>query len=243
LEIVPFLQDDEVCCSPSSNDYSVEEQLSPTSHPDDLGSSQPMYDSYESESELDMLDFQDQVVEPYPLFTNERPCEEIIPPEQQMEEQRFPTGPVYDNYESDPGESQEDEEEPEEQPSTYFILELVSKQPLPEISEPTSVIHPLVLIKDIRPWVNNCVAEEVVCRQFPEIGHSFDDPVSEYMEWHFLYALEPPYFISTPVCKEELKSVIVLLSQLHHLLVNIDRRKELLSRKLLEWPWWKFSFT
>jgi hypothetical protein len=54
------------------------------------------------------------------------------------------------------------------------------------------------------------------------------------MEWHFPYALEPPYFISTPVCKEELMSVTVLLSRLHHLLMIIDRGKELLSRKLLE---------
>jgi hypothetical protein len=121
--------------------------------------------------------------------------------------------------------------------------EPVSEQPPPEISEPISVIHPPVLIRDIRPQVNNCMAEEVVCRQFPGIGHSFDDPVSECMEWHFPYALEPPYFISTPACKEELKSVTVLLSRLHHLLVIIDRRKELLSRKLLEWLWRKFSFT
>jgi len=63
------------------------------------------------------------------------------------------------------------------------------------------------------------------------------------MEWHFPYALELPYFISTPACKEKLKSVVVLLSRLHHLLVIIDRRKELLSRKLLGWLWWKFSFT
>jgi hypothetical protein len=100
-----------------------------------------------------------------------------------------------------------------------------------------------VLIRDIQPQVNNCVAEEVVCRQFSGIGHSFDDLVSEYMEWHFPYALEPPYFISTPACKEELKSVVILRSRLHHLLVIIDRRKELLSRKLLGWLWWKFSFT
>jgi hypothetical protein len=31
LEIVPFLQDEEVWCSPNFNDYSVEEQQSPTS--------------------------------------------------------------------------------------------------------------------------------------------------------------------------------------------------------------------
>jgi len=63
------------------------------------------------------------------------------------------------------------------------------------------------------------------------------------MDWHVLYALEPPYSISTSTSEEKLKSVAVLLSRLHHLLVIIDRRKELLSRKLLEWLWWKFSFT
>jgi hypothetical protein len=40
--------------------------------------------------------------------------------------------------------------------------EPVSEQPPPEISEPTSVIHLPVDIIDIRPRVNNCVAEEVV---------------------------------------------------------------------------------
>jgi hypothetical protein len=246
LEIVPFLQDEEVWCSPSFNDYSVEEQQSPTSQIDDLGSSQPMYDSYESGSELDTQNFQEKTAEPSPLFTNERQCEEISPPEQQIEKQSFPTGPIYDDYDSDPWESQEEAPgEPEEQSKMQFTdcAEPVSEQPPPESSKPISVIHPPVLIRDIRPQVNNCVAEEVVCRQFPGIGHSFDDPVSEYMEWHFPYALEPPYFISTPACKEELKSVTVLLSRLHHLLVIIDRRKELLSRKLLEWLWWKFSFT
>jgi hypothetical protein len=63
------------------------------------------------------------------------------------------------------------------------------------------------------------------------------------MEWHFPYALEPPYFISNPAYKEELKSVYVLLSQLHHLLMIIDRGKELLSRKMLEWIWWESAFT
>jgi hypothetical protein len=246
LEIVPFLQDEEVWCSPSFNDYSVEEQQSPTSQIDDLGSSQPVYDSYESGSELDTQNFQEKTAEPSPLFTNERRCEEISPPEQQIEKQSFPTGPIYDDYDSDPWESQEEaSEEPEEQSKMQFTdcAEPVSEQPPPEINQPTSVVHPPVLTIDIQPHIHNCVAEVAVFRQFLGNGHSFDDPVSKYMEWHFPYALEPPYFISTPACKEELKSVAVLLSRLHHLLVIIDRRKELLSRKLLEWLWWKFSFT
>jgi hypothetical protein len=100
-----------------------------------------------------------------------------------------------------------------------------------------------VLVRDIQPHENNCVAEEAAYRKLFKICHSFYDPFSEYMEWHFPYALEPPYFISTLACKEELKSVTILLSWLHHLLMIIKRKKELLSRKLLEWLWWKSTFT
>ena len=90
--------------------------------------------------------------------------------------------PIYDEYESDPGESQEEKKEPEEQLSTYFIPEPVNEQLPPEISEPTSVVHSPVLIKDIQPHVSNFVAEEAACHQFSKIFHSFYDPVSEYME-------------------------------------------------------------
>ena len=143
--------------------------------------------------------------------------------------------------ESDPGETQEEEKEPEEQ--SVLCSEPVSWQPPLEISKPTSIIHPPVLIRDIRPCVNNGVAEEAVCHQFPRIGHSFNDPISKYMEWHFPYALKPPYLISTSAGKQKLESVTVLLSRLHQLFTIIDRRKELLSKKLLEWLWWKSSFT
>jgi hypothetical protein len=57
-----------------------------------------VYDSYESDSELDMQDFQEQIAEPCPLFINENYYEEINYPgpaeitEQQFEEKRFPTG-------------------------------------------------------------------------------------------------------------------------------------------------------
>jgi hypothetical protein len=140
------------------------------------------------------------------------------------------------------GESQQEEEkEPEEQ--SIFCPEPVSEQPPPESSEPTSVVHPPVLIRDIQPHVNNCVAEKAACRPFYEIRHSFYDPISKYMEWHFLYALEPPTFIFTVALEDELKDVTILMSWLHHLLSIIGRWKELLFRKLLEWLWWKFAFT
>jgi hypothetical protein len=77
----------------------------------------------------------------------------------------------------DGGVHGEDKEEPEEKLSTYFIPEPVSKKSLPKISEPTSVFHSPVLIKDIQPQVNNCVAEEAACRQFSKIFHSFYDPI------------------------------------------------------------------
>jgi hypothetical protein len=143
------------------------------------------------------------------------------------------------------GRVHKEEEEPEEQLSAHFFFypEPVSEQPPPEISEPATVVHSPVLIKDVQPHVSNSVAEEAACHQFSEIRHSFYDPVGEYMEWHVFYALEPSYFISTSAFEEKLKSVAVLLSRLHYLLVTIDRRKELLSRKLLDWLWWKFSFT
>jgi hypothetical protein len=119
----------------------------------------------------------------------------------------------------------------------------VSEQPLLEISQPTSVFHPPMLTRDIQPHVKNCVAKEAACRPFSGVFHWSYEPVKEYMELYFLHNLEPPYFISTSACKEELKSVTIPLSRLHHLFVIIDRRKELLFRKFLGWLWWKFAFT
>jgi hypothetical protein len=181
--------------------------------------------------------YSDDEQQAYPTFDHYKDTEEPV------SKQNHPMVPIYDEYESDPGESQEEEKEPEEQLSTYFIPEPVSEQLPPEISEPTSVVHSPVLIKDIQPHVSNSVAEEAACHQFSEIRHSFYDPVGEYMEWHVLYALEPPYSISTSPCEKKLKSVAVLLSRLHHLLVIIDRKKELPFRKLLDWLWWKSAFT
>jgi hypothetical protein len=64
-----------------------------------------------------MQDFQEHIAEPYPLFIKEKYYEEIshLGPveitEQQIEEQIFPIVPVYDDYESHPWESYEEEEE------------------------------------------------------------------------------------------------------------------------------------
>jgi hypothetical protein len=113
---------------PSFEDYSDEEKQSPTSQFTDQRSDQLVYDNYESSSELDGHDFQEQTVGPYPLFTKQDYLEEIIHPrpvrytKQQDEEKSFSTGPIYDDYESDPWESQEEEpEELEEQQKEKFI--------------------------------------------------------------------------------------------------------------------------
>ena len=107
---------------PSFEDYSDEEKQIPTSQFTDQRSDQPVYDSYESSSELDVQDFQEHTVGPYPLFIKQDDLEEIIPygptkdTKKQDQEKSFPMGPVYDDYESDPWVSQEEEpKEPEEQ--------------------------------------------------------------------------------------------------------------------------------
>jgi hypothetical protein len=155
----------------------------------------------------------------------------------------FPQVLVYDDYDSDPWESQEDE--PEEQQEEQFIScsNPSSEQPSSEDSQPVSSPHPPMLMIDIQPCVSSCGAEQAFCYKFHRICHSFYEPVNKYMEWHFLHALEPPYFISTSAFEEKMKGVTVLLSWLHHLLLITDRMKGLLFRKLLDWLWWKFSFT
>jgi hypothetical protein len=67
-EIVLLLQDGGVLCSPSFDDYSDEEKQSPTSCFDSMGRIQPVYDSYKSDPNLDMKDFQEHSTKPYHLF-------------------------------------------------------------------------------------------------------------------------------------------------------------------------------
>jgi hypothetical protein len=187
---------------------------------------QPLFDEYYSDDEL----------QAYPTFDHYKHTEETVG------KQNHPMVPIYDEYESDLEESQQEEEkEPEGQ--SALRSEPVSEQPPPEINQPTTVVHPPVLTIDIQPHIHSCVAEEAACRQFSGVCHWSYEPVKEYMELHFLHKLEPPHFISTSACKEGLKSVTILLSWLHHLFEIIDRRKELPFRKLLDWLWWKFAFT
>jgi hypothetical protein len=124
----------------------------------------PIYDNYELDFNLDMQDIQEHTVEPYPIFHEEYYHEEINHlglakiTEQQIEEQSFPTGLVYDDYESDPCESHEDE--PKEKQTRHFIScpELEINNPSPDTSQLASYPLPPVLINDIQPRVSNCGA-------------------------------------------------------------------------------------
>jgi hypothetical protein len=144
--------------------YSDEEQQIPASYLDDSGSSQPVYDSYESDFELDMKDFQEHAAEPFPLYIEGKHCVEISHPGPAEDpEPSFPIGLVYEDYDSDPWESHEEEGERNEQ----FIScpKPVSEQPSPRISQPASVVHSPALARDIQPCLNSCRTEHVFCHQ------------------------------------------------------------------------------
>jgi hypothetical protein len=64
----------------SFDDYSEEEQQSPISQFVDQRRNQPVYDRYESDSELDMQDIQEHTTDPYPLFLKGDYHEEINHP-------------------------------------------------------------------------------------------------------------------------------------------------------------------
>jgi hypothetical protein len=224
-------------CSPNFYDYSYEEKNILRSHFDSMGRNQPVYDNYKSDLEVDMQDFQEHTVDPYPLFIKENNCEEIIHLEQHDEEKNFPMGHVYDDYESKPWESQEEELEEQQKGQFISCLEPVSEQPLPNINKISSSSHPPMHTSYIHPCLSIFGVEKAFCYRFHRIFHSFYEPINNYMEWHFLHILETPYFISTSSFEEKLKGVTILLSRLHHLLVITDRVKELPFKKLLDWLW------
>jgi hypothetical protein len=164
--------------------------------------------------------FQDQTIEPFPLFIKEKHWVEI----------------------SYPGHGEDTEQHVQEE---QFIScpEPVSEQPSPMTNQPASTVHPPMPTRDIQPCVRSCVAEKAACYNFFGVCRLAYEPVKEYMEFYFLHVWKPPNFILTSTLGGKLKNVTVLLSRLHYLLSIMDRVKELPVRKLLEWLWWKFAFT
>jgi len=137
-------------------------------------------------------------------------CDEY--PNEDDEEQSSPMVLVYYDCEYDPWESHEGEKEGK--PNEQFIScpELVSEQPPPGISQPASASHPPMLTGDIQPCVSSGGADRAICYKFSKVFHLFYEPVSKYMELHFLHALDMPNFISTSAFIGKMKDVIVLLS-------------------------------
>jgi hypothetical protein len=86
IAVEPLHSSPEVHVVPRFDDYSDEEQHSPTSQFADHRSNRPIYDNYESDSEMDIQDFQEHTIDPYPLFAKEEYYEEINHPEQQVKE-------------------------------------------------------------------------------------------------------------------------------------------------------------
>jgi hypothetical protein len=84
-----------------------------------------VYDSCESDSEMDMKDFQEHATNPFPLYIKEKHCVEIDHPgPAEDQEKSFPMGPVYEDYDSDPWESHEEEEEEIQMSSLYPSLSM-----------------------------------------------------------------------------------------------------------------------
>jgi hypothetical protein len=106
-------------------------------------------------------------------------------------------GLVYDDYESDLWESQEEEPEKQEKEKFISCSEPVSEQSSPQIIQPALASHPPMSTRDIQPCVRSYVIEQVACYKVSRFFPWSYEPVKEYMELYFLHVLKPPSFILT----------------------------------------------
>jgi hypothetical protein len=138
----------------------------------------------------------------------------------------------------------EDKEEKAQQKGKFISCpKPISGKPSSEVIQPALVSHPPDISIEIQQCMSSCVAEKAACYKFSEVCRLSYEPVKEYMELYFLHFLKPPIFILTLSLGGKLKNVTILLSRLHSLLLIIDKVNKFAARKLLEWLWWKFSFT
>jgi hypothetical protein len=102
----------------------------PTLHFVDLGSNKPAYDNYESDSDMDIKDFQDHTIEPFPLFIKEKHWVEI----------------------NHPGPAEDIEQHVKEELSGQFFFcpKLVNEQISPGNSQPASILHSPVHSENIK---------------------------------------------------------------------------------------------
>jgi hypothetical protein len=208
LEVSHFpVQNKRVVRSPIFDEYSDEEEKIPTSHFVDLGSNQPVYDSYESDSDVEIS---------HPGSTDDI---------QQHVKEKHPVTDIH-----------------EEIPCPH-LADVIGADKEKVDQQPASSFHSPVLATDIQPEVSSRKTEHVFCYQPSRFCHLFYDPVGQYMEWHFFQVLNPPKFILPSALGGGLKNVIDLLSQFHYLLLISDRVNKFSVRRLLDWLWWKSTFT
>jgi hypothetical protein len=203
----------------------VNEQI-PTLHFVDLGRSKPAYDSYESDSDMDMKYFQDHTIEPFPLFIEERHWVEI----------------------NHPGPAEDTEQHEKEELNVWFIScpEPVNEQISPGIGRPASVLHPPVHSESIKQRVRNNEEQEVISYQLSSPDCKFCDPVGSYMELCFQKTLETAelfIFSSFGGMGNIPSHVLILLSYLPRFLrISCSKDKKFITGQS-GWLWWKFSFT
>jgi hypothetical protein len=113
--------------------------------------------------------FQDQTIEPFTLFIEERHWLEIIHP-----------GPAKDT-----------EQHEKEERSGQFIScpEPINEQISPGIGQPASVIHPPIHSESIKQWVRNNEEDKVISYHLSSPDCKFCDPLGSYTELCFQKAL------------------------------------------------------
>jgi hypothetical protein len=183
----------------------------------------------------------------------------------------FKTPPLFDHYgdgdkdvevfieekginiqPSNEGEIFYQEKHDQDKEPSIDIHEVISCQQLADVikankgevdKQPTLAFLSHVLATNIQPDVISCKAKQVFFYRPRKFYHLFYDPVREYKELHFLHVLKPPSFIFPSALEGELKNVIVLLSQFHYLYLISHRVNKFSVRRLLDWLWWKSTFT
>jgi hypothetical protein len=170
--------------------------------------------------------FQDQTIDPFPLFIKEKHWVEI----------------------NHPGPAEDTEKHVKEELSGQFFScpEPVNEKISPGISQPASVLHPPVHSENIKRWVSHNEGQELISFQLSSPDYKFCDPVGLYMELCFPKALEPAELftlssfggmVSVP------SHVLILLSYLPSFLWIICSKEKNYITRQSGWLWWKFSFT
>jgi hypothetical protein len=126
---------------------------------------QPIFDEYPSEDDKEKIFFMDSL-EPHRMV------------------------PVYDDYEYDPWEVHEGEKE-ELNVQLVSYLALVNEKISPKISQPASILYPLVHSKNTKQQVRNNELKEVISNHVSVPYYKFYDPIGLYMELSFPKAFEP----------------------------------------------------